>query len=90
MRGRKHRAERPGEQARVDRWNEKNPVGTPVEYRMGAAMVVRQTKTRELAALDEGRAVVAVEGVPGQVDLSRVYPVSSLRRPTKGAERATP
>ena len=63
------------QQRAVDRWNESQPVGSPVTYKKLSGTIVA-TKTRtEAQLLPCGRAVVFLEGVHGCYALDKVSPL---------------
>jgi hypothetical protein len=70
-------------QRQVDEWNEKYPVGTPVEFWTGAREGQgKQSRTRSQAEVLSGHtAVVWIEGVRGCVALSHVRPLNQVETP---------
>jgi hypothetical protein len=66
------------EQRRVDEWNDRYPVGTPVEFWSGAreGQGTRSRTSSAAVMLSGHSAVVQIEGVRGCVALSHVRPLS--------------
>ena len=62
-------------QVRVDEWNRKYPVGTPVELRMDDGSVVETQTRSEAWLLTCGVALVNMLGKSGGWNLDRVRPI---------------
>jgi len=66
-------------EAKVERWNRRYPVGTPVIVQRDNGDLYTTRTRSEASLLPSGTAVIWVDGISGCYSLDRVKPVSEFK-----------